>query len=280
MRFFFSTAVIIMAFAVLVGCAHKGGLPIAQAEELRTPAYDQQARNQNAAQANRQLYKGIYDIRTVSEVRIQDSGQISWQEKGVSLFAAMVQTDQKGAASEIGAITVSKGDHRYPIQVDQRHTAISAVSLSADQQYLAIHLKHSNGHRLVIVNMKTGGYYPLNDYLSRNGRGTVDTIHAYQWAPGGNQLALAYGDNTRSSVALYQTDQKMLLDIPTSVVYEDTLVVVWHKNGKEFDFVSAGEENVYVLHRYTRSKNQVRKVKEIGGQEVAILQAINPTYAK
>ncbi|MNR07081.1 hypothetical protein D3C85_1231860 [compost metagenome] len=93
-------------------------------------------------------------------------------------------------------------------------------------------------------------------------------------------MALAYGDETRSSVALYQPDKKMLLDIPTSVIYEDTPVIVWHKEGKGFDFVSAREGDIYVLNRYVREKNLVNKVKVIDGEEVDALRTISPTYAK
>ncbi|MNT57680.1 hypothetical protein D3C72_1950670 [compost metagenome] len=143
-----------------------------------------------------------------------------------------------------------------------------------------MHLKYNEGHRLVIINMTAGDYYLLNDYLSRNGRGSVDTIQSYRWAPSGNHLALAYGDETRSSVALYQPDKKMLLDIPTSVIYEDTPVIVWHKEGKGFDFVSAREGDIYVLNRYVREKNLVNKVKVIDGEEVDALRTISPTYAK
>ncbi|MNH83661.1 hypothetical protein D3C87_769360 [compost metagenome] len=280
MRFFFSAAVIIITLSVVIGCTHEVSPPEAEADELQTPAHEQQAVNKNADQANNQSNKEIYDIREVSQVQIQDHKQISWQEDDVSLSAVVVHPNQDEASSEISSIRVNKGDLGYPIELEQSPISISSVSLSSDHQYLAMHLKYNEGHRLVIINMTAGDYYLLNDYLSRNGRGSVDTIQSYRWAPSGNHLALAYGDETRSSVALYQPDKKMLLDIPTSVIYEDTPVIVWHKEGKGFDFVSAREGDIYVLNRYVREKNLVNKVKVIDGEEVDALRTISPTYAK
>lgn len=280
MRFFFSTAVIIMTLSVVIGCTHEVSPPEAEADELQTPAHEQHAVNKSAGQANSRLDKEIYDIREASQVQIQDHKQISWQEDDVSLSAVVVQPNQTEASSEVSSIRVSKGDLGYPIELEQAPISISSVSLSSDHQYLAMHLKYNEGHRLVIVNMTAGDYYLLNDYLSRNGRGSVVTIQSYRWAPSGNHLALAYGDETRSSVALYQPDKKMLLDIPSSVVYEDTPVIVWHKEGKGFDFVSAKEGDIYVLNRYVREKNLVNKVKVLDREEVAALRTISPTYAK
>ncbi|WP_433943058.1 hypothetical protein [Paenibacillus sp. SN-8-1] len=279
-RFFFRSAVIILTISVVIGCTPVDNPTEAEADGLRTPAQEQHTENKNAGQADSQSNKGIYDIREVGQVQIQDHNQISWQEDNVSLSAVMVQPNQTGASSVIGSIKVSNGDLAYPIDLEQAPISISSVSLSSDHQYLAMHLKYTEGHQLVIVNMAAGDHYSLNAYLSRNGRGKVDTVQSYQWDPKGNHLALAYGDATRSSVGLYQADQKMLLDIPTSVIYKDTPVIVWHKEGKGFDFVSTSGKDVYVLNRYVREKNLVSKVKALGGDEVAALRTLSPTYAK
>ncbi|RUT35517.1 hypothetical protein EJP77_00360 [Paenibacillus zeisoli] len=280
MRFYFSTAAIILTLSAVIGCTHEGSPPIAEADELQIPAHEQHAVNKTASQGSSHLDKEFYDIREVSQVQIQDHTQISWQEEGVSLTALAVQNDQLGASTQVSSISITQDNIDHPIEFEVAPASISSVSLSADHQYLALHLKYNEGHRLVIINMTAGNYYTLNDYLSRNGRGSVDTIHSYQWAPKGNHLALAYGDETRSSVAIYQPDKKMLLDIPTSVLYEDTPVIVWHKRGKGFDFVSAKDNDIYVLNRYIRGKSLVSQVKVIERDEVADLRSISPTYAK
>lgn len=280
MRFFFSSAVIILTLSLVLGCTDEGSSHVAEAEELQTPAIDQHAVNKSIDQGAAPIDKEMYDTHEVSPVQIQDQTQIIWQEDGVSLSAQAVQSNQTEASSRISSIRITRNDHSYPIELAQAPESISSVSLSSDHQYLAMHLKYNEGHRLVIVKLMNGDYYTLNDYLSRNGRGTVDTIHSYRWAPSGNHLALAYGDGTRSSVALYQTDRKMLLDIATPVLYEDTPVMVWHKEGKGFDFVSAGEGNTFVLNRYIRGRSLVSKVKVLAEEDVASMQAITQTYAK
>ncbi|MBP2000332.1 hypothetical protein J2Z69_001351 [Paenibacillus shirakamiensis] len=163
-------------------------------------------------------------------------------------------------------------DYKDPIQLE-------SLSLSSDHKFLAIHVQTAEGYSLTIVNQKTGEYYDLNTYLSRNGRGNVDTVDDYNWSPKGSRLALAYGNNLRSSIALFDPELRRLEDIPSPVLYMTTPVILWGATGNFFDFVSIDDSSKPTLHRYQLQTHQMEDLGEISAEELNRLEQISPSYS-
>lgn len=277
MRLFFSTMTAVLVIFTVIGCTDNLNTPQTQAEADKYRSSTQGANDSVTSSVSKK-----YSVRSVVPLQVNED-TLSWQEGKVAFAAELTGGSTQGedtSAAEIGTMLVTSGNTKIKLELQSKPTSIATITLSADQRYLAMHYQHFKGYKLVIVDLVKGQYYPLNDYLSRNGRGSVEIIHSYAWAPQGHSLAIAYGDQNRSSVALYNPDNKMLMDIATPVLYPDTRVILWGKEGKGFDFVTEAEDETKVLYRYVREGNMLEKVRLASPEQLEVLQSLSPTFAK
>ncbi|WP_068618739.1 eIF2A family protein [Paenibacillus tuaregi] len=282
MKSIYMTIMAVLVVFTVIGCTASGDISETQAEadNMRTldsgqaavaPAVDE-----TPAEASKK-----YSMPEIVPVQVNDD-KVSWQAGDVSFTGHLAPSseDQISGSMEIRDTSITSGGKAFKLELNPLPSSVSSVTLSADHRYLALHYQFKEGYKLIIMDLKKGDYYPVNDYFSRNGRGTVNLIHAYNWSPEGHELALSYGEQNRSSVAVYDTDSRMLLDIATPRVYKNTVAILWGEDGKGFDFVNGDESGNYVLYQYTRKGNLLQEAGPVSASDLERFAEISPAYAK
>ncbi|AWB46502.1 hypothetical protein DCC85_21580 [Paenibacillus sp. CAA11] len=197
---------------------------------------------------------------------------VTWKGNQLTLMALKTVANSEEVVNPeqkvLGSMNLTYGDKKFTIPFSERPVDIRSLSLSASKDYLAVSAEYSAGSKLYIVNLSTGKFVILNDVLEAKGKGFVESVSAFNWAPSGSQLAFAYGDTSESYPALYDAKTGKLTSIYSKVKYISTAAVLWHKNGKGFDFISESPSDRFKLYRYSVG-GAIKAVKTIERNDMA-----------
>lgn len=195
-------------------------------------------------------------------------GSIVWTGKGLTVTAHTVVKEHKADFEQnvIESIVIQKGAVRHEIDTadyDDSWLDLASVAESPATGWVAIQASRSAGASLLLVNMDTGESVVLNDRLQQEVKGTLETITAYQWSPTGEQIALSYGDPSKSTLAIYDAAKDSVLRLPRTTNYISTSLILWHKNGKAFDFIGEHPSDRFILFRYDAKSGKVKPVRKL-----------------
>ncbi|CAH1197088.1 hypothetical protein [Paenibacillus sp. JJ-223] len=195
-------------------------------------------------------------------------GSIVWTGKGLTVTAHTVVKEDKADFEQnvIESIVIQKGAVRHEIDTadyDDSWLDLASVAESPATGWVAIQASRSAGASLLLVNLDTGESIVLNDRLQQEVKGTLETITAYQWSPTGEQIAFSYGDPSKSTLAIYDAAKDSVLRLPRTTNYISTSLILWHKNGKAFDFISEHPSDRFTLFRYDTKSSKVKPVRKL-----------------
>ncbi|WP_044878994.1 hypothetical protein [Paenibacillus sp. IHBB 10380] len=228
------------------------------------------------------LYQSITKFKkTVSQ------SKIIWKGKDITLTANKIKLDHVATFEQnvITTMVITNGSKKYTIpfdESDERPLDISSVSLAPSHTFLAVHVNHSAGYYLLLVDLKTGKSTMLNDRLKAEGKGFIETISAYNWSPKENKIAFAYGDTSKKSIAIYNVNNDTFFYLPRETNYISTALVLWHKNGEILDFICEYPSDQWKLYRYSTNSKKVKTIKSINREELSKLFPVivaNPPFA-
>ncbi|MBT2283434.1 hypothetical protein J7E78_07770 [Paenibacillus polymyxa] len=117
------------------------------------------------------------------------------------------------------------------------------------------------------MNLKTGNYTIINERLETAGKQNVETISSYNWSPKEDIIAFSYGNTEKSTLAIYDTKKDRFVYLPRATNYISTGLILWHKNGKSMDYISAYPSDKWILFRYDTGSKKVKPVKRITKKE-------------
>ncbi|WP_339275281.1 hypothetical protein MKY59_30425 [Paenibacillus sp. FSL W8-0426] len=195
-------------------------------------------------------------------------GSIVWTGKGLTVTAHTVLKEDKADFEQnvIESIVIQKGTVRHELDTadyDDSWLDLASVAESPAAGWVAIQASRSAGASLLLVNLDTGESVVLNDRLQQEVKGTLETITAYQWSPTGEQIAFSYGDPSKSTLAIYDAAKDSVLRLPRTTNYISTSLILWHKNGKVFDFISEHPSDRFILFRYDAKSEKVKPVRKL-----------------
>ncbi|WP_334072353.1 MULTISPECIES: hypothetical protein [Paenibacillus] len=247
---------------VLVGSV--SGFSVADAKStLRSNTYVKSSINT----VNPSVYQSITKFK-----KSETSNQVIWKEKSISLVAKKIELENAPGPEQsvITSISIKKGKKSYTIKTDgynDKLCDISSAALSPSNTWLAIQAQHSAGDTLILVNLKTGKSAIVNDLLKAKGKKDIESIPAYNWSPKEDQIAFSYGDTSSSSLAIYNTTKDAFIYLPRETDYISTSLILWHKNGKNLDYISEYPSNQKKLYRYSLESKKVKTIKKISQSE-------------
>lgn len=200
--------------------------------------------------------------------------QLIWTGNQVTVTANRIRHEEAMPREqyEITSLVVRSGERTFTLPTEQREDAlrdVASVSLSPSHDFLAIHLERSAGYSLLLVNLKTGSFTDINERLIAAGKGNIELVGPYNWSPQGDQLAFAFGDTSKSSLAIYNTAKDSLLYLPRETNYISTALILWHKHGEALDYISEGPSDRLVWFRYSLGTNKVKPMKRLEHSELS-----------
>ncbi|SFG41583.1 hypothetical protein SAMN05660649_01630 [Desulfotomaculum arcticum] len=167
-------------------------------------------KNRNGQQTG-QIDTSLYYFRDYNPRKELNENKITWKEDEITFIAnkSKSQGEEKYESDTvIISMTIEKGNKKYDIKLDEKPISISALNLSASDEYLAVNASYHYGDKVIIINLNSGENFILNDYIESNGEGFVETIHSYNWSPDGNKLAFSFGNTSKSRLAIYDLDNR------------------------------------------------------------------------
>jgi len=201
---------------------------------------------------------------------------IIWKEDNITLIANKSLAKEKYLSnSVIISIMIKKENKNFEIMFTEKPLSISSVGLSANKDYLALKLFYHYGYKVLVVNLNTGEHFILNDMLKTAKNGFVETIHAYSWSPDKNKLAFAFGNTSKSNLAIYDLDKNLLLLIPTENYYITTAYILWHRNGEGLDFVSEYPSKKFKVYRYFNNQDSIEFIRAVSREEIVNMPSPN-----
>ncbi|MDY8096376.1 hypothetical protein UY456_25730 [Paenibacillus polymyxa] len=251
-----------LSIVVLVGSV--SGFSIANADStLRPNTYVQSSVNA----VNPSVYQSITKFK-----KSETPNQLIWKENNISLVAKKIELENAPSSekSVITSIMIKKGEKSYTIKTDgynDKLRDISSAVLSPSNTWLAIQAQRSAGDTLLLINLKTGKSTIVNDLLKAKGKKNIESITAYNWSPKEDQIAFSYGDTSSSSIAIYNTKKDAFIYLPRETDYISTSLILWHENGKNFDYISEYPSDQKKLYRYSMDSKKVKPVKKISQRE-------------
>ncbi|WP_283657660.1 hypothetical protein [Paenibacillus sp. RC343] len=117
------------------------------------------------------------------------------------------------------------------------------------------------------MDMKNGKHQILNDQLSAAGKKNIETINSYNWSPKADQLAFSYGDPAKSSIAIYDSQKGAFTFLPRETDYISTSLILWNKNGNQFNYISEYPSDQKRLYTYSMITKKVKTVKKLSEKE-------------
>ncbi|MBM7855066.1 Tol biopolymer transport system component [Desulfohalotomaculum tongense] len=201
---------------------------------------------------------------------------VPWKEDNITLIANKSLAKEKYLSnSVITSIMIKKENKNFEIMFTEKPLSISSVGLSANKDYLALKLFYHYGYKVLVVNLNTGEHFMLNDMLKTAKNGFVETIHAYSWSPDKNKLAFAFGNTSKSNLAIYDLDKNFLSLIPTENDYITIAYILWHRNGEGLDFVSEYPPNKFKLYRYFNNQDSIEFIRAVSREEIVNMPSPN-----
>lgn len=132
---------------------------------------------------------------------------------------------------------------------------------------MAIQAQRSAGNTLLLINLTTGKSIIVNDLLKAKGKRNIESITAYNWSPKEDQIAFSYGDTSSSSIGIYNTKKDAFIYLPRETNYISTNLILWHKSGKNIDYISEYPSDQKKLYRYSMDSKKVKPVKKMSQSE-------------
>ena len=274
--------------AAIAGCGNtstpgsKPSEPQTQDQTVNSPAQNtaEQPENQNADASGDQVDLSVYYSRDLAAEFSEDDSKLTWTAGGVTVTAKK----KKGefGTPVLASMAVKTKGWSYPVKFDAEPKEISSLALSADDRYLAINLFYSNiGNKLIAVNLESGKQIDINAEIGslqkEYGETVVETVHAYNWAPGGHTLALSFGDTSSAIPALYDPEENSLHKVGGDKNYITTAYALWHKDGNIVDYISEQPSDEYHLYRYDVEKNTTTDITALSAEDLSVFVPYSPS---
>lgn len=199
------------------------------------------------------------------------SNKIVWKGDNITITANTLKLDAAADFEQniIDTIVVTHGKEKHTLQTgdfEVKLLNITSVVGSPSNEWIAIQVEKSAGSNLILVNFKTGKYTILNERLEKAGKQNVETISSYNWSPKEDIIAFSYGNTEKSTLAIYDTKKDRFVYLPRATNYISTGLILWHKNGKNIDYISEYPSDQWILFRYNTASSQVKPVKKLAGK--------------
>lgn len=200
------------------------------------------------------------------------STKITWSGKNVTLTANTSERENVPTFEKtvIDSIVITQGVKTYTLETDKYEDKlldISSVAASESNSWLAIQANRSSGYTLILMDLKTGKTTILNDRLLKAGKKGIETVTSYNWSPKSEQIAFAYGDTEKSSLAIYNPKDDTFVYLPRATNYISTGIILWQKNGRTLDYICEYPADNRILYRYNLESKKVKPVKKISKNE-------------
>ncbi|MFX3645961.1 MAG: hypothetical protein ACE3K2_15045 [Paenibacillus sp.] len=198
--------------------------------------------------------------------------KIVWKGDNSTITANILKQDAVAHFEQniIDTIVVAHGKEKHILHTGDfgvKLLDITSVAESPSNGWIAIRAEKSAGSNLILVNVKTGEYTILNERLEQAGKQDVETISSYNWSPKEDIIAFSYGNTEKSILAIYDTKKDRLVHLPRATNYISTGLILWHKNGKNMDYISEYPSDQWILFRYNTASKKVKPVKKISQNE-------------
>ncbi|MDP1510011.1 hypothetical protein L8C07_18705 [Paenibacillus sp. CMAA1739] len=251
-------AIAFLSGIVLVGSA--SGFSIVNANRTLHPNTYVQS---SVLAVNPSVYQSITKFK-----KSETPNQLTWTEKNITLVAKKIERENVPSSEKrvITSITIKKGDKNYTLKTDEYHDKlrdISSAVVSPSNTWLAIQAQRGAGSTLLLINLTTGKSIIVNDLLKAKGKRNIESITAYNWSPKEDQIAFSYGDTSSSSIAIYNTKTDAFIYLPRETNYISTSLILWHKSGKNIDYISEYPSDQKKLYRYSMDSKKVKTVKKM-----------------
>ncbi|MEJ3717706.1 protein tolB [Paenibacillus polymyxa] len=185
--------------------------------------------------------------------------QIVWKNKDVTFTAKLTKAKGEEAAEAnevVDSMKIKSKRGEQLIKLNPRPLRVNSLSLSKNNQ-VALHVSDHEGSRLVLINLSEGAQTIVNMFeMNSDGAGS-EKIDAYNWSPDGKKIAFGIGDLGSSYIGVYDVERKSYTHVSDK---DFTLIssIVWHKDGKSFDFVSKGDDSPQaILYTYSETKKSI-----------------------
>ncbi|WP_339310717.1 hypothetical protein NZ043_03740 [Paenibacillus sp. FSL k6-2145] len=200
------------------------------------------------------------------------SNRMVWKGDNTTITANTLKQDAVADFEQniIDTIVVAHGKEKHILHTEDfgvKLLDITSVAESPSNGWIAIRAEKSAGSNLILVNFKTGKYTIVNERLEKAGKQDVETISSYNWSPKEDIIAFSYGNTEKSTLAIYDTKSDRFVYLPRATNYISTGLILWHKNGKNIDYISEYPSDQWILFRYNTASSKVEPVKKISRKE-------------
>lgn len=195
-----------------------------------------------------------------------------WKGDNITVTAITLKQDAAADFEQniIGTIVVAHGKEKHILHTEDfgvKLEDITSVAESPSNSWIAIRAEKTAGSNLILVNVKTGKDTILNERLEKTGKQDVETITSYNWSPKEDIIAFAYGNTEKSILAIYDTKKDRFVYLPRATNYISTGLILWHKSGRNMDYISEYPSDQWILFRYDTTSKKVKPVKKMTRKE-------------
>ncbi|KZE68171.1 protein tolB [Paenibacillus jamilae] len=224
-------------------------------------------------------YSQYYNNQDKSKVVVSGK-QIVWKNKDVTFTAKLTKAKGEEAAEAnevVDSMKIKSKRGEQIVKFNPRPLRVNSLSLSKSNQ-IALHVSDHEGKRLVLINLSDGTETIVNMFeMNSDGAGS-EKIDAYNWSPDGKKIAFGIGDLGSSYIGIYDVEHKSYTHVSDK---DFTLIssIVWHKEGKSFDFVSKGDDSPQaILYTYSESKKSILKKGSLSKNDEQKLAQLTPNF--
>ncbi|MDR6719764.1 hypothetical protein ABGV43_09065 [Paenibacillus amylolyticus] len=223
--------------------------------------------NAESTSINSSTYQSIAKFR-----KTMGSDKIVWKGDNITVTANTLKLDAAADFEHniIDTIAVAHGKDKHILHTEDfgvNLVDITSVAESPSNEWIAIRAEKSAGSNLILVNCKTGKYIILNERLEKTGKHDVETISSYNWSPKEDIIAFSYGNTEKSILAIYDTKKDRFVYLPRATNYISTGLILWHKSGRNMDYISEYPSDQWILFRYNTTSKKVKPVKKMTRKE-------------
>lgn len=231
------------------------------------------------AKVNTLDYSQYYNNQDKSKVVVSGK-QILWKNKDVTFTAKLTKAKGREAAEAnevVDFMKIKSKRGEQIVKLSPRPLRVNSLSLSRSNQ-VALDVSDHEGSRLVLINLSDGSQTIVNMFeMNSDGAGS-EKIDAYNWSPDGKKIAFGIGDLGSSYIGVYDVERKRYMHMSDK---DFTLIssIVWHKDGKSFDFVSKDDDSPQaLLYTYSETKNSILKRGYLSKNDEQKLSQLTPKF--
>ncbi|MGM1019900.1 MAG: TolB family protein [Bacillota bacterium] len=224
-------------------------------------------------------YSEYFNNQDKSRV-IVSGQQIVWKNEDVTFTAKLAKAKGSEAAESnevVDSMKIKSKRGEQIIKLNPRPLRVNSLSLSKSNQ-AALDVSDHEGSRLVLINLSDGTQTILNMLKTNSYGADSEKIDAYNWSPDGKKIAFGIGDLGSSYIAVYDLERKVY----TKLSDKDFILIssiVWHKDGKSFDFVSKGNDSPQpILYTYSATQNSILKKGFLSEIDEKKLSKLTPKF--